>query len=81
MSDLKRTMLAALAHRQKHGGHMHHQHCIHNMTPEEQITMRGKTVDWWMKWVGTMPVQISPDDWEIDPPEFVHDIEGNGTDA
>lgn len=75
--DLKRNILAALAHQQKHGGHKHHQHCIHNLPPEEQITARGKTVEWWMKWGDSMPVQITPDDWEIEPPEFPVNIEGD----
>lgn len=68
--DLKRDMLAALTHRQKHGGHKHHEHCIHNLTPVEQIEARGKTVEWWTKAIGPLPEQITPDDWEIQPPEF-----------
>lgn len=62
---MERAILGALALREKNGRHMHHSECIHNLPPEEQIEMRGKTVEWWMAVVGSMPVQITPDEWEI----------------
>lgn len=68
---MENAILGALALRAKHGRHMHHSQCIHNLTPEDQIEMRGKSVNWWMTVVGSMPVQITPDDWEIDPPNLL----------
>ena len=66
--DAKRLMIAALKKIDENGGyHLHHSDCIHNLTPEEQIAVRGKTVEWWMQWVGTMPQQITPDQWETTP--------------
>ena len=66
--DVKRLMLAALKKMDENGGnHLHHSDCIHNLSPEDQIKVRGKTVEWWMKWVGTMPQQITPDQWETTP--------------
>lgn len=52
--------------------HQHHRNCIHNMPPEEQIEMRGKTVEWWTTVVGSLPVQITADDWEIEAPEWTY---------
>jgi hypothetical protein len=72
--DLKPEILAALAHRKGNGGHKHHSGCIHNLTPEEQVTVRGRTVEWWTKVVGPLPEQITPADWEIEEPEFVKDL-------
>ena len=71
MSDMEKAILGALAMREKHGRHMHHAECIHNLTPAEQIEMRGKSVEWWMTVIGSMPVQITPDDWEIEAPHLL----------
>lgn len=79
MADLKRFMAAALAHREHHGSHKHHEHCIHNLTPVEQVEIRGKSVEWWTQMIGPLPEQITPDDWEIDPPEFPVNIEGDAS--
>ncbi|GAC71105.1 hypothetical protein [Gordonia soli] len=69
MSDeLKRDIMAAISHRLKHGIHLHHRDCIHNLAPEEQIAVRGRSVEWWMTVVGRMPEQITPDQWECEPP-------------
>lgn len=85
MPDFKLEILAALAHRGNGGGHKHHSACIHNLPPEEQVTVRGKTVEWWTKVVGPLPEQITPADWEIEEPEFVRELgrklAGGGTDA
>ena len=52
----------------KNGGiHKHHKDCIHNLPPEEQIELRGESIEWWMKMVGSMPIQITPDEWEESP--------------
>jgi hypothetical protein len=72
-------MVAGLRHRAATGRHAHHQHCIHNLTPVEQVEIRGKTVEWWTKLVGPLPEQITPDDWEIEPPEFPVNIEGDAS--
>lgn len=66
--DVRGAMSAALAQRAKAGRHLHHRDCIHNLPPEEQIALRGKTVDWWMAVVGSMPEQITPDQWECESP-------------
>lgn len=71
MADMEKAIIGALQLRAKHGRHMHHSECIHNMPPEEQIEMRGKSVEWWMAVVGSMPVQITPDDWEIEAPHLL----------
>jgi hypothetical protein len=44
--------------------HRHHQHCIHNLTPDEQIAMRGRTREWWEAVGLALPVQITPEDWD-----------------
>ena len=70
MTDLniEGLMRAAIERRVSNGWkHKHHEGCIHNMPPEDQIEMRGKTVEWWMTVVGSMPVQITPADWEEGP--------------
>ena len=66
--DIQKLMGAALRKRAAQGGrHLHHRDCIHNLPPEEQIAIRGKTVEWWMAIIGSMPVQITPDEWETEP--------------
>ncbi len=63
--DAQKLMVAALKKRAAQGGrHLHHRDCIHNLPPEEQIAIRGRTVEWWMKVIGSMPEQITPDQWE-----------------
>lgn len=59
---------AVLNHREKHGGHVHHRNCIHNLPPEEQVAMRGKSVEWWLTVIGPLPEQITPDQWACEPP-------------
>ena len=62
---------AALQKRAENDGrHLHHSACIHNLPPAEQVTVRGKTVEWWTTRVGPLPEQITPDQWETDPPDF-----------
>lgn len=68
MSDMEEKVMVALRHRLANGRHLHHRDCIHNMPPEEQVAMRGKSVEWWTKMVGPLPVQITPDDWECESP-------------
>jgi len=67
---------AALRRRLDTGQHLHHRDCIHNLTPREQIEMRGKTVEWWTRMIGSMPVQITSDDWEA-PPLFEYQPVGS----
>lgn len=60
---------AALRKRAENGGrHLHHRDCIHNLPPERQVEIRGKTVEWWTRIVGPLPAQITPDQWETEPP-------------
>lgn len=67
-ADAEAIVMAALERLIKNNWeHKHHQGCIHNLPPEEQIAMRGRTVEWWMTVIGPMPVQITPDDWEEEP--------------
>lgn len=44
--------------------HRHHRHCIHNLTPDEQIGLRGRTREWWEAMGLPEPKQITPDEWE-----------------
>lgn len=44
--------------------HHHHKDCIHNLPPDEQIALRGRTREWWKGMGLPEPVQITPDDWE-----------------
>lgn len=44
--------------------HAHHAKCIHNLPPEQQIAVRGRTVEWWQSMGLPMPEQITPDQWE-----------------
>ena len=69
MDDLAGQFGEVLRHRDEHGGrHLHHRNCIHNLPPEEQVTTRGKTVEWWLKIIGPLPEQITPEQWECEPP-------------
>lgn len=66
--DIKGLMVASLRRRFENGGrHLHSSSCIHNLPPEQQIEMRGKTVEWWMTVIGSMPEQITPAQWEAEP--------------
>lgn len=70
MSEAQDIALTALRRRAESAGrHLHHRDCIHNLPPEEQIAMRGKTVDWWMRVIGELPEQITPERWETAPLE------------
>lgn len=44
--------------------HRHHPECIHNLTPDEQITLRGQTREWWERMGLPEPIQITPAEWE-----------------
>ena len=74
MSDEALKLIgAALRKRDENGGqHLHHSTCIHNLPPEEQVAMRGRTVEWWTKVIGPLPEQITPEQWETDPPDGPH---------
>lgn len=69
-NDRRRDLVAgALRKRAENDGkHLHHSACIHNLPPEEQIALRGRTVEWWMRVIGPLPGQITPDQWETEPP-------------
>ncbi len=66
--DIGRTIAWALNQRAEHGRHLHHSACIHNLAPERQVEIRGRTVEWWEQVIGPLPVQITPDQWECEPP-------------
>lgn len=53
--------------RDENGGHLHHRDCIHNLPPEQQVELRGKTVDWWLTVIGPLPEQITPAEWQTEP--------------
>lgn len=53
----------AIQHRLSGGAHYHHQGCIHNLPPEEQVAMRGWTVEKWLAIIGPLPKQITAADW------------------
>jgi hypothetical protein len=55
---IERAIVGALRLQFRNGGHRHHSQCIHNLP----------TVEWWTTVVGPLPKQITPDEWEIDPP-------------
>ena len=67
---IERAIIGALRLREKHGRHMHHSQCIHNLPPQEQVAMRGRTVERWLEIHGSLPTQITPDQWEIDAPNL-----------
>lgn len=70
MDDARNLINSALRKRAENGGlHLHHSACIHNLTPEEQVALRGKSVEWWTRVIGPLPRQIMPDQWETEPPE------------
>lgn len=70
MSEIESGVAAALRKRAENGGHhLHHRDCVHNLAPERQVEMRGKTIDWWMRMIGELPKQITPDEWETTPLE------------
>lgn len=67
--EARGLIAAALRKRAENGGrHFHHSECIHNLPPEKQVAMRSKTVEWWLRMVGDLPEQITPDQWETEPP-------------
>jgi len=70
VTDYAKLAEAALLKRAANGWeHLHHRDCIHNLPPEQQVQMHGKTVDWWQKMIGPLPEQISPDQWQTEPPQ------------
>ena len=46
--------------------HRHHADCIHNLSPDEQIALRGRDREWWLAMGLPIPEQITPDQWEAD---------------
>jgi hypothetical protein len=67
----RERIAAALRKRADNGGkHLHHRNCIHNLPPERQLQMLGRTADWWIQTIGPLPEQISSDQWETEPPEI-----------
>jgi hypothetical protein len=71
MIDYAAMIRAALRKRiQNDGRHLHHRDCIHNLPPEEQVRVRGRTIEWWIKVIGPLPEQITPEQWETDPPDW-----------
>lgn len=68
MDNLAEQIGKTLVHRERHGRHLHHGNCIHNPPPEEQVALRGKSVEWWTTIVGPLPEQITPEQWECEPP-------------
>lgn len=67
--EAKLLIAAALRKRADNGGkHLHHPDCIHNLPPVRQVEIRGKTVEWWTRMVGDLPEQITPEQWETEPP-------------
>lgn len=71
-AEARRIVKSALRKREENGGrHLHHSACIHNLPPEKQVTMRGKTVEWWTRIIGPLPEQITPEQWETEPPDSV----------
>jgi hypothetical protein len=68
-NGLPKDLIAALHKRADNDGqHLHHRDCIHNLPPDEQVAMRGKTVEWWTRVIGPLPEQITPAQWETEPP-------------
>jgi hypothetical protein len=46
--------------------HRHHPDCIHNLTPDEQIALRGRTREWWEAMGLPEPIQITAEDWDAE---------------
>ena len=44
--------------------HTHHKDCIHNLSADEQIALRGRTREWWEKVGLPEPIVIDPSQWE-----------------
>lgn len=69
MSDIQAQLAAVLRKRAENGWrHLHHRECIHNLPPVRQVELRGKTVEWWETFIGALPEQITPEQWETEPP-------------
>ncbi len=72
--DVKALVMAAIRKiNENDGQHLHHADCIHNLSPEQQVTVRGRTVEWWLKMIGPLPEQITPDQWETTPLDIPRD--------
>lgn len=67
-ADLEAQIATALRHRLATGRHLHHRSCIHNLPPEDQVALRRSTPEKYVALHGSMPVQITPDDWECESP-------------
>lgn len=53
----------AIEHRLSGRAHYHHKGCVHNLPPEEQVKVRGLTVEKWLAVIGSLPEQITPAHW------------------
>lgn len=56
--------------------HRHHRNCVHNLTPHQQyesgLGSRRWTYEQWVEIRGGEPVQITPEQWEVEPPEWTN---------
>lgn len=46
--------------------HRHHKDCIHNLPADEQISLRGRTREWWEAMGLPEPVVIDSSQWVAD---------------
>jgi len=75
-SAIERGVVGALLMLDSSEPHRHHRNCIHNLSPREQYEIRASRTRWtyeqWVEIRGSEPVQITPDQWEIEPPEWTN---------
>lgn len=74
--DIQREAVAYRIDQDSKPTHRHHRDCIHNLSPEEQIALRGRTVEWWTNVGASWPKQITKAHWDYpgpysDPVEYV----------
>ena len=65
--DIEREAVAYRIDRDSAPNHRHHRECIHNLTPEDQIAARGRSVEWWRSVGAEWPKQIQPGHWQCEP--------------